>query len=247
MLYEFQELGYDKSINLCQDGTINGNCRTYPKPVLWNYFTDPARLALWIVNQAMMRLRATKPVFGSRNNYLVLNGTLQKRVTLRGGTDGDVTVLANFGLAKTSFVAGFTQIGTWYEFWTGDSIVVTTTNQQLSLLPGESRIYSTQKLGPVEKGLITSSAPNLPQNHKLAYRLMPNPASSSFFIEGPVGKIEARLFTLSGQQLGSQQLDATERVFNLDGLPKGKPAPGLYLLQVKTQGGEASHLRLLVE
>ena len=30
-------IGYDYSINYCQNGTINNNCRTDPKPIRWDY------------------------------------------------------------------------------------------------------------------------------------------------------------------------------------------------------------------
>ena len=48
MLWQFQELGYDKSINTCSDGTVKDNCRLDNKPLVWgsgslSYFTDTER------------------------------------------------------------------------------------------------------------------------------------------------------------------------------------------------------------
>src|SRR5690606_7274137 len=48
MLWQFGELGYDYSINHCQDGSINGDCRTYNKPVKWEYRDDADRYALYL-------------------------------------------------------------------------------------------------------------------------------------------------------------------------------------------------------
>ncbi|MBK8951115.1 MAG: hypothetical protein IPM85_00930 [Chitinophagaceae bacterium] len=37
MIWEFGELGYDYSINRCEDGTISNNCRLDKKPIKWDY------------------------------------------------------------------------------------------------------------------------------------------------------------------------------------------------------------------
>src|SRR5690606_36924652 len=47
MMWQFGELGYEYSINLCENGTINDNCRTAPKPIRWDYYDEPARQRLY--------------------------------------------------------------------------------------------------------------------------------------------------------------------------------------------------------
>jgi hypothetical protein len=248
MMWEFQELGYDFSINRCQNGTISGDCRTYPKPsaFTFNYHKDQARVALYKVFAAVNNLRATNPVFTTANSSLSLGG-IGKRVVLKGGVDGDIIVASNLGIINLNQSFGFTQTGKWYEYWTGDSITVTDVTQRLSMKPGECRIYSTKKLGTVEKGLILATSPAIPQGQAQAYRLLPNPAESRFFIEGPAGALRCNLLSTDGRLVGSQRLTDENRVFDLDALPAGKPAPGMYLLQIENAGNTPSHMRLVVQ
>ncbi|MEJ7682560.1 MAG: hypothetical protein WKG06_32835 [Segetibacter sp.] len=57
MLWQFGELGYDYSINTCENGTVNNDCRTSPKPIRWDYLTNPNRVALHDVYAKLFKLR----------------------------------------------------------------------------------------------------------------------------------------------------------------------------------------------
>ena len=57
MLWEFGELGYDLSINRCEDGSINNDCRTSPKPLHWDYYNDANRKALYDVYTNLIHLK----------------------------------------------------------------------------------------------------------------------------------------------------------------------------------------------
>ncbi|MCY7329448.1 MAG: hypothetical protein LH618_12935, partial [Saprospiraceae bacterium] len=63
MLWQFGELAYDFSINRCENGTINNNCRTSPKPIRWDYLNDPYRRRLYDVTAALLHLRQAYDVF----------------------------------------------------------------------------------------------------------------------------------------------------------------------------------------
>lgn len=245
MLWEFQELGYDFSINRCGNGTINGNCRTDAKPVRWDYLQDPNRRNLMKVYQTMMRLRATEPVFMSRSNpVFVLNGTLQKRITLRT-TGQTVIAVTNLGTASATYVAGFSA-GRWYEFFSGDSIDVTTGNQTVTLAPGEVRLYSTRRMAAPEPNLLVTGLERALPASK-GFRALPNPTESRITLEGPAGDLDCKLISAAGRQVGTFHLSTAEREIDLASLPGGKPAPGMYLLQVRSGSGPAAHVRLVVE
>ena len=55
LIWQFGELGYDQSINLCPDNTVNSGCRVAAKPVLWDYQTVPARQDLFIHISDLLR------------------------------------------------------------------------------------------------------------------------------------------------------------------------------------------------
>jgi 1,4-alpha-glucan branching enzyme len=57
MLWEFGELGYDQSINRCEDGSISEDCRLSPKPVKWDYLNDNDRERLFQHTADLLRLR----------------------------------------------------------------------------------------------------------------------------------------------------------------------------------------------
>ncbi len=62
MMYEFEELGYDYSINTCTDLTINNNCRTSPKPIRWDFYEDSDRHALYNIYSKLLKLK-TNPAY----------------------------------------------------------------------------------------------------------------------------------------------------------------------------------------
>ena len=64
MIWEFGELGYDYGINRCEDGTYNNNCRLSPKPIVWNYYQNANRRALYNVYANLNKLK-TNPLYSS--------------------------------------------------------------------------------------------------------------------------------------------------------------------------------------
>ena len=64
MLWQFGELGYDYSINTCEDGvTIDPNCRLSPKPVPWDYTNEQDRIDVYNNVRALMHLRNNYEAF----------------------------------------------------------------------------------------------------------------------------------------------------------------------------------------
>lgn len=141
MVYEFGERGYDYSINW---PCLNSNCRTDPKPPRWDYLDNWERKKLAFVYSSLIALRTTEPVFETTNYDLDVSGTL-KKIRLKDA-DQAVVVLGNFGVTQASIIPNFYNTGTWYEYFSGDSLVVTNINGIIPLKPGEYRIYTAKKL-----------------------------------------------------------------------------------------------------
>jgi len=66
----------------------------------------------------------------------------------------DVTIIGNFYVQANNIDPEFQQTGWWYDYFTGDSIYVTNTSEQVSLEPGEFHIYTNVKLPTPEQGII---------------------------------------------------------------------------------------------
>lgn len=147
MLWQFGELGYDLSINRCEDGSISNDCRTSPKPPHWDYYSDPYRKALYDVYAKLIHLKT----YGAYASTFV-NGTIAYNLfdTIKWqsikGTNLQVMVVGNFGLyAKTAAVT-FPSTGKWYSYLTDDSITVSSTSYSVTLNAGEYFVYTNKKI-----------------------------------------------------------------------------------------------------
>ena len=134
MIWQFGEIGYDF--------TINYGCRVCNKPIRWNYLDQSNRKRLFDVYKATMNLRQNYPTFQSLTFTHALTGTM-KRIVYTHPTM-DAVVMANFSVQLTNTTGSFTSTGWWYEYFTGDSINVLTTNMAMTFQPGEYRIYTQQ-------------------------------------------------------------------------------------------------------
>ncbi len=144
MIWQFKELGYDYSINYCPDGTISPDCRTANKPVRWDYLDEPDRFRLYEITSAINKLKTDYEAFRS-NDYTFDVSGFGKRLIIEHETM-DVVVIANFDVEPVSLIPGFTQTGTWYDYFAGESIVEENLNNAFELQPGEYRIYTSMQL-----------------------------------------------------------------------------------------------------
>ena len=136
MLYMFEELGYDVS--------INNPCRICEKPILWNYYQNQHRQKIYFYTAAMINMRKKYGVFNTNNFNYALNGGA-KRINLNS-TDTNVTVVGNFRVTQGAVYPNFQHTGTWYDYFTGDSVVVSNATAPITFAPGEWHIYSDVKL-----------------------------------------------------------------------------------------------------
>ncbi|RYE23396.1 MAG: alpha-amylase [Sphingobacteriaceae bacterium] len=137
MLWQFGELGYDKS--------IDQNGRTGDKPILWNYTSDANRKHLYNTYAQLIKMKIKNAVFTTTNFKYSLAGAI-KTIQLNG-TDGvNVEVVGNFDVVAQTGSISFPSTGTWYDNITGTSINVNTTPYMLTLAPGEYHLYSTTAL-----------------------------------------------------------------------------------------------------
>lgn len=142
MLWQFGEMGYDYSINYCENGTINNNCRTSPKPIRWDYLDDPYRRRLHDVVAALLNLRKNHDVFETTNFQLNISAGNLRTIRLNG-TDLNVFVVANVGTSVLTTTVNFPSGGQpWYEYYTGDTLSVPGSGAiSLSMGRGEYRLY----------------------------------------------------------------------------------------------------------
>lgn len=147
MIWQFGELGFDYSINRCVDGTISNDCRLSRKPIVWDYYENEKRKRLFNVFSELNRLRKEYNVFHTSDYSIDANSAMKKIIL--NGAEMDVVVLGNFSIEDEEITPKFTQTGTWYEFYTQDSIIVEDVDEPLLMARGEYRLYSTQKINGI--------------------------------------------------------------------------------------------------
>jgi hypothetical protein len=144
MIWQFGEVGYDISIYQCTDGTTNTNCKIDPKPILWNYLDNPDRVHLYKVTAALNHLKKNYQTF-STTNYTCDLSNKGKRLILDGATM-DAVVVGNFDVIGINMIPGFTHTGTWYDYFTGNPVNVSSTSTSFAYSAGEYHVYTDSPL-----------------------------------------------------------------------------------------------------
>lgn len=183
MIWQFGELGYDFSINRCENGTINNDCRTAPKPIRWDYQNDTSRMQLFDVYASLIRLKRLYPETFNSNDFTTSLATSIKSVVLRSNTMNAVAV-SNMGMASATYTVNLPSNGKWYGFFSGDSFEYNGGGFNYPLNAGEYEIFTSERI-PNHKEI--SSKPLSVINHparKKELLLYPNPSKGKFTIEG---------------------------------------------------------------
>lgn len=151
MMWQFQELGYDLSINTCSDGvTITEDCRVANKPLPWGegnmgLYEDELRQELFAAHKAIIGLTdELSDVFDNGLLETSLSGVV-KRISIEHVTS-DVIIVGNFGLQQQTVQPRFTTSGVWYDYFSGMSFNITGTDTSYTYFPGEFHIYTTMQL-----------------------------------------------------------------------------------------------------
>lgn len=237
MLWQFGELGYDFSINYCTNGSIDESCRVGNKPIRWDYQQVAGRARLYDVNRAMMNLRKGYKVFATTDFDLQGNG-FTKRINLND-SEMNVTVVTNFNIVGADANPNFQSTGTWYEYFSGDSIQVDDPSAALSLLAGEYRLYTDVRLpeppgGYMDFVLDTEVVETLQFNAQV----YPNPTSGFATLDYSISKkanVQIALYNQVGQLLrvleDQEQGSGTYSISLEDELAKG-----LYFVHLNIAG-----------
>ena len=230
MIWQFGELGYDVSIDF--------GGRTSEKPIKWDYNLDPDRHRLYLIYKVLNNLRASQPVFGTYDFSYSLTASL-KQLKLNDPSM-KVNILGNFGLATASVNPSFQQTGKWYEYFSTDSLNVANVNDQISLNPGEYRLYTTTKLASPKLILGIEDHKEVKRDHIAS--VWPNPSSGEFTFEiqslYPT-PLFISIFDTGGRlvrQIRTNITGDSKQIVNWDGkTANGANAPiGIYFVNIRT-------------
>ena len=138
MIWQFGELGYDIDIDF--------NGRTGEKPILWEYYDDVKRRAVYETWSKLLKLKLEAPVFKTTDFSIDLANPLKRiHLTLDSATGDEikhVTIIGNFGTSDASITPNFQQTGTWYDLMDRNHPVeITSVTDPITLAPGAYVIY----------------------------------------------------------------------------------------------------------
>ena len=211
MIWQFGEMGYDISIDY--------PCRICNKPILWNYLSENSRKRLYDVYKATINLRKSHPVFTGDDFTYSLNGAV-KTLTLNN-PNMNALVAVNIDVNSQDKILYFQNNGWWYEYFTGDSLEITG-NTNITLNPGEYRIYTNVKLDqPVIQNTVDI------EEFKMAeweVNIYPNP--SSHFIKVSHNSksnksLSYAIVNTKGEIVLSEKPLVNENHINIENLKKG--------------------------
>jgi glycosidase len=211
MVWQFGEVGYDVSIDF--------NGRTGNKPILWNYYQQPARRRLHDVYRDLIALKKAEPVFET-GTFTQQVGGATKTIHL-SSPSLDVTVIGNFDVTTQNVNPAFQRAGKWYNYLSiADSITVADPTAPISLAPGAYAVYTSRL---IKRPSVLSTRPRATDALRLT--AAPNPTSTSATLRYELANTAP--VTVTVQNL----LGATVRTIS----PGAKQAAGPHQIQLPVQ------------
>jgi hypothetical protein len=200
--------------------------------VRWDYPENPARKRLYNVVAALNKLKQTEDAFSTTNFNLDVSG-FGKRIHLFHQSM-DVVIAGNFGVEGFNMAPGFTQTGTWYDYFSGEAIEVSDINQAFFFAPGQYHLYTSQPLETPEIDVVAVS--QIAKGYNVP--AWPNPFSEQLNVdlsEFAGEQARVRVLDLNGRtvcELFNGTVPSGRSLMNHSGLSELRG--GIYLLEVIT-------------
>jgi len=228
MIWQFGELGYDVSIDY--------NGRTGKKPLHWEYYDVDERKKLFQVFSHLNKMKQEYEVFSTTNfdyNFVAA----QKYLKLYG-SDMDVVIIGNFDVDYANISIDFPLTGKWYEYYSKDSIDLTSTSKTINLAPAEYRLYTSKKIDR-DSFVGISEIPN----PNFTSTVWPNPSSGTFNISYSVqgnAKGILEVYNMLGQKVFSRIVSTNSGTTTVSVTLPSNLSSGFYTYRVLFEGRQSS-------
>ncbi|MBN8623274.1 MAG: T9SS type A sorting domain-containing protein [Flavobacteriales bacterium] len=242
MIWQFAELGFDKSIFMCTNGTVNtdtdatpGDCKLDPKPSAFglNYDTDAARKSVYDTWAKILEIRLSSQVFNTKT-FNVESGNLMPRIFIWNDASTEplknVVILANFTTSSQSIVPDFPYTGNWVNLMDNSAVPVASTTAPITIEAGGFRIFGNAP------ALATSETGNVKNAVSLVITQNPvtNGTANLRYTNADNGTLA--IYDLSGKLVKSVKTAKSngDEAVSINGLKSG-----MYLIQLKSDKGVA--------
>ncbi|MBE0667500.1 MAG: T9SS type A sorting domain-containing protein, partial [Bacteroidales bacterium] len=231
----FEELGYDYTLG-------EGDAKLSEKPIRWDFYNVTDRRNLFDNFKALIDIRKKYETFSSNNFTLYQTGKLKRLNVVHA--DMDAVVVGNFDVVAGGINGSFTRVGKWYEFFSGDSIDITasTQHQNLDLLPGEYRLYTSKRIAR-PSFLLGIDDPIIPGgDEEMTFKVYPNPFNENTLISFTGGDAYkphlVEIFAADGTPVRIMAVPAGIKETIWNGQTGGgiEASAGIYLIRVTING-----------
>ncbi len=233
LIWQFGELGYDVS--------IEQNGRTGAKPIRWEYTTDANRAKLLRVYQELIKLKSSQPAFQTTDYTFVANQPVKKLVL--NNVTQPVVIIGNFDVQANSVLLDLPKTGTWYDYFTGQSVNATASTA-LTMQPGQWHILTTTKLPTPEANIVPwNLVPPAPlvlaTEPLLTLTVSPNPTADVAVLNWESayrGPVTISVNSVSGRTQQTVTVQKTAQTLS-QSVSLKTLAAGMYFLNVQTTDG----------
>jgi hypothetical protein len=204
----------------------------------------------------LIKLKKDYDAFRSSNFTMSVTSYL-KRISINHPSM-NVNIIGNFNVTAGGINPNFQNIGWWYDYFTGDSLNVTSTSEIINLQPGEFRIYTTVKLPTPEPDII-NDVERIDEDKVVKDFLLgqnyPNPFNPSTEIKFHIARqsfVSLKIYDLLGREiktLVSEELDNGVYIvdWNGDNNFGEKVSSGIYFYRIEAGSYINSRKMLLLK
>lgn len=220
MLWQFQEMGYDYSID-SQGG------RTNAKPSAWGWLNLAHRKAAYETAAKIITIRKMFPTAFTEGNFELQIGTSNwenGRVITLTHSDLNLVVMGNFKPdAGATVYATFPKTGMWYNAITGESTYVSSNNTSYPVNAGQVLILADRKIN-------FASGVDNPVIEERNDFLYPTATSGKVYLKDGFSQNEVKVFNIHGQQVKALK--------DMNEIDLSELQSGMYLIKMKTSSAE---------
>jgi hypothetical protein len=219
MLWQFQEIGFDYSID-----AFGG--RTNNKPPVWDWLNLPHRKAAYDTSAKIITLRRMFPDAFTQGNFSLQIGSGDwesgRRIALTHG-DLNLVVLGNFK-ADASITASpnFSKTGLWYNVLTGEPVNVTNTSMTVTVPKGQVLLFADRVI------TFPSGIENPVSDAKTNF-LYPTVTSDMVYVTSDTYQHNIQVFNTQGQLLNT--------IVNEKEIDLSTYASGVYFIRLNSDKG----------
>ena len=242
MIWHFADLGWEKSIYTCSNGTLNtaadaiaGDCKLDNKPQpQWvnNWLGDSNRNTIYNNYAKMIDLKKNNSVF-SKGFNINSGTTLEPKIYIYDNaapisTLKNVVILSNFNVNSINAIPNFPYTGTWYNLMDNSTINVSSTTDPIAIEAGGFRVYGNQPAALATENF----------NDFRFVNLSPNPSSDYFTINANLSTV--LIYSITGQLVKSFHDKYQNDVYEISDLNSG-----IYLVKAIDSSNNEKTMKLI--